>query len=110
LINVFLFKPSTIIRCASRFLSAIFSAPFQKSCNLFSFKKEKKRLLTKCQKAIQSFYHFLNKNQSAGFGENGVTVLYFVKKLANMHKANKATARPQVSFSIKSTERAAPNI
>lgn len=35
---------------------------------------------------------------------------YLTKKLAKMQRLNKAAARPQVSFSIKSTDLAAPNI
>ena len=35
---------------------------------------------------------------------------YFVKKLAKIQSATRAAARPQVSFSIKSTDLAAPNI
>jgi hypothetical protein len=35
---------------------------------------------------------------------------YLVKKLAKMQSANNAAANPHVSFSIKSTDLAAPNI
>jgi len=44
------------------------------------------------------------------FRERKVESAYFAKKLAKTHNANKADVSPQVSFSIKSTDLAAPNI
>ena len=109
---MFSLVPVPIIRCATRVLSAIISDLLLRLSFGFVFQDriaEYAAIMTIQPDNSDETYRMVFPGIAVwtlSFGRK----CYFAKKLAIIQRAKRVAASPQVSFSMKSTERAAPNI